>query len=463
MEIMSELHAHLHGRSRPEDVAECVLRAIGPELDARTKKLLTRAASGSYARTYEAYSSTASTFFHAVVHAEPQVAVARTLFGAAPLTATLPVLSAVECRDATRLELFVREASALIHREFGSRTKLDKRSRFALGLMKGHRWYGKRFRLLVRLEEKILRMVRADRRFDIVRISKSNLATQLDRDTFASDLASACFVAYYGSRMSVRSVFTNGSQDRPYDEIAEGLLAHCTARTPNYFAIAHALPDRKIVRHLSEEERGKLLAKAFDVLVDTADLLREVWGKSHIDRSTMIVRRGNDSSTWNESAGAWNKARESWISLLHALGMEALLERMLPGKVMRLMAADVAAWHRLSGGKVHPDTAVFAALPLPWDVLSGDATCSRALVISTCEAAGAQLEGWVGPRSERVAAPFRPTPELVHGVAVSSPALAKTLRKLGVFSGKPSSAAAQINAWIERDKHGFALLAKDEP
>lgn len=462
MEIMSDLHAHLHGRSRPEDVADCVLRAIGPRLDARTKRLLEKAAKGSYARHYQAYSSMASTFFHAVVKPAPQVALARTFFEAPPLMATLPALSDAECRDANRLELFVRETSALIHRDFGAHGRLDKRARFALGLMKGHRWYNKRVRLLVKLEQKIARMVRADRRFDLLRVSKSSLATKLQSDVFAADLDSACFIAYYVSRMSLRSVFTNGAQDRAYDEISEALFTHCAKGSPNWFAIAHAMPDRKVVKHLSEEERGKLLATAFDVLSDAAGLLREVWEKNRIDRSTMIVARGNDSSTWNESAGAWNKARESWISLLHALGMDGLLDRMLPGKVMRLMAADVAAWHRLSGGKVHPDTAVFAALPLPWDVLSGDAPCSRALVERTCEAAGASLEGWIGPRGDRVAVAFRPTPELVHGVSVSSPALAKTLRKLGVFSGKPSSAAAQINAWIERDKHGFALLAKDD-
>ena len=461
MEVMSELHAHLHGRARPEDVAECVLRAIGAELDTSTKRLLEKAARGSYARSYAAYSSMATTFFRAVVDAKPQVELARTLFASASLEASLPNLSDAECRDADQLERFVRETSALIHRAYGARGRLDKRSRFALGLMKGHRWYNKRFRLLVKLEEKIARMVRADRRFALVRASKSSLATTLSREVFEADLPSACFIAYYVSRMNLRSVFTNGAQDRAYDEIAEALFKHATRRSPNWFAIAHAMPDRPVVRHLTEEERGTLLAKAFDVLLASAELLREVWAKSRIDKRTMIVARGNDSSTWNESAGAWNKARESWISLLHALGMEALLDSMLPGKVMRLMAADVAAWHRLSGGAIHPDTAVFAALPLPWEVLAGEASCSRALVARTCEEKGAAVTGWIGPRADRVAAPFRPTPELVHGVTVSSPALAKTLRKLGVFSGKPSSAVADIDACIERDTHGFALRVRE--
>jgi hypothetical protein len=32
--------------------------------------------------------------------------------------------------------------------------------------------------------------------------------------------------------------------------------------------------------------------------------------------------------------------------------------------------------------------------------------------------------------------PFRPTPELVHGVSVGHPELARVLKKLGFFSGK---------------------------
>ena len=459
MDAISELFAHLQGRSRPEDVAECVLRAIGSRLDAKALKVVSRAARGSYARSYQAYSSMATSFFHAQVAAAPQVELAQVLFAGLEGSSSMPVLSAVECRDPQRLEDFVRQTGQLIHRTFGDRRKLDKRARYSLGLMKGHRWYNKRFRLLARLEQKIVRMVRADRRFDLVRISKSSLATRLTRAEFARDLDSACFIAYYASRMSLRSEFTCGSQVRPYDEVAEVLLAHCERGSPNYYAIAHALPETRILRHLTENERGRLLATSFDAMARSADLLEEVWEKSHIDKRTMIVARGNDSSTWNESAGAWNKARESWIAMLHALGMEGLLDRMLPGKVMRLMAADVAAWHRLSGGTIHPDTAVFSDLPLPWQVLRGEVDCSRARVKRACEAHGASVEGWTGPRSARTAVPFRPTPELLHGVTISSPTLARTMRKLGYFSGKPSSSEAQLNAWILRDAHGFALLA----
>jgi hypothetical protein len=241
MDIMTELFTHLQGRSRPEEVAECVLRALGPALDARSRAIVDRAARRSYARAGSAYSSMASEFFRAVVQPAPQVRLVHTLFAS---VADLPVLSADECRDPARLEVFVRETSALIHRAWGSRARLDKRARRALGLFKGHRWYNKRFRLLLRIEDKIARMLRADRRFDLVRVSKSSLATRLPRAVFEEDLASACFVAYLASRMSLRSVFTNGSQERAYDEIAEVLLHHALSGAPSWFALAHVHPER---------------------------------------------------------------------------------------------------------------------------------------------------------------------------------------------------------------------------
>jgi hypothetical protein len=150
----------------------------------------------------------------------------------------------------------------------------------------------------------------------------------------------------------------------------------------------------------------------FRILHDLATLLEEVWRTTEIDRETLIVRRGNDSSTWNQAAGAWNKAREHWIALLHAMGMSRLLEDLCPGKVLRLMAADVAAWHRASGGEVHPDTKVWAELPPPWEVLQRRASCTKAMVEATCRKHKVDPSGWTGPKPPKVPVPFRPTPEL---------------------------------------------------
>jgi hypothetical protein len=94
-------------------------------------------------------------------------------------------------------------------------------------------------------------------------------------------------------------------------------------------------------------------------------LLRVLWQNNDIDRQTMIVKRGNDSSTWNHAAGAWNKARDQWMQLIYALGLDSILDEICFGKVLRLMAADVAAWHFQSGGKLDPNTLVWSQLPLP--------------------------------------------------------------------------------------------------
>lgn len=136
-------------------------------------------------------------------------------------------------------------------------------------------------------------------------------------------------------------------------------------------------------------------------------------------------------------AGAWNKARDNWINLLYALGLEFVLEEVCPGKVLRLMAADVVAWHRSAGQTLDPNTQVWATLPLPWEVLAGTATCTEDLVTAACRNAGLDpvKSGWVAPRLHHVAT-FRPTPELVHGVSVGSPYLARILRQRGAFSGK---------------------------
>lgn len=160
-------------------------------------------------------------------------------------------------------------------------------------------------------------------------------------------------------------------------------------------------------------------------------------GANTFRRDSMVVKRGDDSSTWNLTAGAWNKARDNWMNLLYALGMEFVLDDLCPGKVLRLMAADVAHWHRATGGGLDPNTQVWAALPLPWEVLSSQADCTRKQVEAACAYAGLNPEksGWLAPRPHGIV-PFYPTPELVHGVAVANPYLALILRRNRVFSGK---------------------------
>jgi hypothetical protein len=138
-----------------------------------------------------------------------------------------------------------------------------------------------------------------------------------------------------------------------------------------------------------------------------------------------------------------------------------LLDDLCPGKVLRLMAADVAAWHGASGGGLHPDTRVWAALPAPWDALARKARCTRAMVEAACRNHGVDPAGWTGPRPPKLPVPFRPTPELVHGVAIGSPGLATLLREAGWFTGKMAAPVA-IPVVVDRDEHGAALRADED-
>src|SRR5262249_24618320 len=225
----------------------------------------------------------------------------------------------------------------------------------------------------------------------------------------------------------------------PYDEICEVLMQRCNCQpeTTNWWAIAHVLPNDEVIGHLDDEQKGVLLAEYFDLMNEAATFLKELWEANNLD-ADMVVRKGNDSTTWNVTAGAWNKLRDGWFSLMYALGLLDAVEQMCPGKVLRLMAADVVWWHRRSGGGLEPDTFVWKELPRPWEVFSGDVPCPKSLVESVCVNHGVHpvKSGWSAPKPGRTIEKFTPTPELVHGVVVASPLLAAVFRKAGVFSGK---------------------------
>jgi hypothetical protein len=445
------LYDAVRTRPRPEDVAELVLEALGPSLSHRERALIERAAKGSLHRVANAYSSMAADFARPV-SAEEQVRTSAAVFG-------VKKLSAANCLVPSKVEAFIRELSALVHKTFGSRRRMNRAERAQAGLFKCQRWYNKRFRILVHLEDKLRRLAWETRKYAFTRIGKSALATRIAFADLAGDLDTACFVAYLSARLSLRSTFTSGAQERAYDEIAHLLLARCErSATARWDVIAHVMPDAAVLRRLYDEDRGRLLGGWWAILVDMADMLHDVARTTRFERAAMIVSRGADSSTWNQVAGGWNKAREHWIALLYAMGMESMLDAVCPGKVMRLMAADVAAWHRAASGDVHPDTKVWAALPPPWEVVRGVASCTKGHVEAACRRHGVAEDTWIAARKGRDPVPFRPTPELVHGVAVSSAELATVLRKAGVFSGKEAKGAVD-DFEVERDAQGFAWRA----
>lgn len=451
------LYQTLDQRPRPEDIAELLLPLLRDQLTPRELATLSQATAGSVRRSIWQYTSMAEDFARPV-GGPKQALKAAELFQyswpAVPIEATAPNYS-----DPTQLQQLLEELSPRIGKTPGQNNyladRLDRQARRAAG-MEGlsRRRYNKLFRILRHLETKRQRLLQADQQRGFQLVSKHGFAHEISYDEFASDLFSAAFVAYYTARCNLRSEFTIGGQQRPYDTVSDLLFRRCRdgqpqpfflqwrkraplSTTTNWWAIAHVYPQPEVLAHLSGEQQGQLLGRWTALLNELADFLQQTWAVNTFRRESMVVKRGDDSSNWNVAAGAWNKARDNWVNLLYALGMDFVLDDVCPGKVMRLMAADVVAWHLSTGGKLDPNTQVWAALPFPWEVLSGATACTKPLVAEACRQAGLDpaKSGWLAPRPHGVV-PFRPTPELVHGVSVASPYLARILRRNRVFSGK---------------------------
>jgi hypothetical protein len=125
------------------------------------------------------------------------------------------------------------------------------------------------------------------------------------------------------------------------------------------------------------------------------------------------------------------------MNLVYALGMDYILDELCFGKVLRLIAADVAYWHHTTGSDLDVNTNVWNKLPLPREVFQGKKTCTKSLVIKYCREAeiDAEKSGWIAPRPHGIVK-FKPTPELVNGVIISNPFLAIILKQHKYFSGK---------------------------
>ncbi|MCX4672899.1 hypothetical protein OG453_40735 [Streptomyces sp. NBC_01381] len=446
--LLRELHASLTLRKRPEDVARLIqdlYAAQGTDLDTATEAALAKAAEHSLRNIWHGYTSMREEFARPV-GAQRQLARAATLFK------DLPDFPEGAGDDPARIEAVIRRAGEDIGRAYGQNDfgmdRLDRAERTAAGLGEiSKRQYNKRFRLLRRMEAKLARLIHEQRRRELTMTGKGALAHALPYELFAADPDSAAFIAYVTARGYMRSVFTNGRQRQVYDEVAEALFGRLRARPERtcWFAVAHVHPRAEVLAAVSDEDLTRLLVRWNGFLRQVADLLEDAWNRHPLERATMVVRPGDDSSTWNQAAQAWNTARAHWFALLHELGEAAILDEVCPGKVPRLMAADVAYWHRMSGGGLHPDTYVWADLPLPWEVLRGEEDCPRSLVEAVCArhrvdpVAGA----WTAPRPTAEPVAFRRTPELVHGVPVADPLMAGALRSAGIFSGKGKRAAAQ--------------------
>ncbi|MGW4679442.1 hypothetical protein ACWEOS_13350 [Micromonospora taraxaci] len=427
------LHQSLDERRRPEEVAHLVLRVVGGQLGLRERMTVGRGARA--AARWNGWSAM-STDFARPVGAARQVDAAVRLF---------------ELRDggvdpddpASLLDFSARLSESLGAVDPGRldflRDRLNREARAAVGIELSKRQYNRRFRVTQRLAAKADRLGVEQTKRQLTMVARAGFAASIDRSAFVADPWAGCFVAYLTAKRKLRREFTLAGRDNPYDDIADLLFQRCAAEpATDWWMIAQAYPTPSVLARLTDAQRGELLGRWWSTMRQVAALLKRVWSASEFDQATMVVRRGNDSSTWNLLCGAYNTARAAWIATLDAAGSLALLDASCPGKSMMLIAADLAAWHRSTGGGLHPDVGVWARLPLPWDVLDGAASCTRADVEAACADAGVDpvTSGWSGPRAQGAVGTFRPTPELVHGVSIADPAWASILRAAGAFSGK---------------------------
>ena len=466
---IESLYQAIQARPRPEDVAELIQGLIQEEIastqDPTTKRRLKKlhnalepAAKNSLKRGASRYSSMSQDFAR-VVGADKMVATAAKIF-------QIPdPPSAIECLLAENVEDFMTRVAETISATPGYvdflRDRLNREQRVAAGITLKKRPYNHRFRAIRRLKFKVMKMIKNSKKYQATRIAKSAGATKITLEELGRDQHTAYFVAYLAARMSLRSTFTCDSQVRAHDSISEALYQNAKqSQTTNWWAISLVHSQKEVLAHLSEEEKGMLLGTWTETLHMISDLLRDTYNENSFDLTNMVVRRGNDSSTWNSAAGAFNKARDQWIKLLFDLKMDGMIQFYFPGKVLRLMAADVVAWHSIGKGDegLHQDTKVWRDLPRPWEVFSGDAKCTVQMIEEACTRHGVRREGWALPHDDKQATQYTPTPELVHGVTVTSPFLASILKSAGAFSGKGTGYLVGTDVHLSAD--GKTMVAE---
>jgi hypothetical protein len=328
-------------------------------------------------------------------------------------------------------------------------------------------------RHLIRTKAAALKLGRQILLRQLLMVSVCGLSYTTSLEQMRKDPDGACFVAYWTAMRKRRRAFSLTGRDNAFDEVAAMLMERCELRSgTDWEMIARACPHPSVMARLDDVQRGQMIGEWSTWMRVAAGLLKELyeaWPTREIqpvisddmwrdrpdlmpsrearggrtvrvvDLNDMVVRKGVDSSTWNTVAGAYNAARHGWINALAAVGALDLLDSFCPGKAMRLMAADLHRWHLTQDGSgADAQTRVWASLPLPWKVLAGE-ECPADMVESHCWAQGVdpQTTGWTAPRQDSgQVAEWKPTPELVHGIAVKDPLWAGLLRRAGVFSGK---------------------------
>lgn len=462
---LKDLHAGLCNRPSPQEVARKLARMdLGDSLVGELRRL-------GHRRSWSSMTSTFAT--HPGVESAANAAI-RLVEGVAD-SAGVTIEPCADIGDVGALEEWVGAAWALLglgteeaQAAVGKTARRDAgwfrtRGGGARGAKLGHRdirgrysrdelavnlpgvssrSYLKAVRAVAHLEQRagVLRTARSME--ECVRIGKSRLATTIALEDFLASPETAAFVAYYTARLNMRTLFTYGEQARPMDELAEALLQNAQ-ESDGYRpdVVARVLTRQAVLAELSDAEKGDLLAEYWNAMLRVGAVLERTFDEKR-DRLRMVARPGENSSEWNAASRAFNQLRTGWLNLTKSLGLEAIAEEACPGKVPALVAGDVAYIHGEYALGDHADTHVWAELPLPWKVITGEEVCTADMVREACSKFGmvAEDSGWTGAYRQDELAVTLPAPELVHGVQVGCPLLATLIRKSGALSGRNSQA-----------------------
>jgi len=455
---LTQLHRSLDARLRPEDVLAIIVRGRPSAVPAEWRASFRGAGSGARP-AYPPFGidhSLMSSDFARPVGGARQVASLEKAVGLKDIGWSIKVNG----DDPAALRDLVEFVGGTLG---GNGRKLTAAERKEADIGLSARKYRRQWRAMRRLHYKADTLDRQQTMRQLELIGRSGFASTIPLERFAADPRAAHFIAYWVARRNLRRQFTLESRKNPMDTVAAWFLRQCVdAENTDWEMIAKACQNSGVMKRLTAEQLGVFFGRWFNVMTQCAGYLKEAW-PADVDKTTMIVRAGHDSSTWNTMASAYNNARVNWLACLTALDAEYMLDAACPGKVMRLMAADLAYWHRSAGSDVDPNTKVWAELPMPWEVISGERLCSRAEVEDACQAAGLDPRdsGWTAPRAmANNPVSFECTPELVHGVTVASPEWAALLRRAGVFSGKKITNDSELAAAARHGLEGGVVTSE---
>jgi hypothetical protein len=155
------------------------------------------------------------------------------------------------------------------------------------------------------------------RQRELVLTGRSGFAARISLDRFRADPVTACFVAYFTARKNVRRAFTLAGRGNPVDQLAQGLLdAAMAGLRADWEMLGWVYPRPAVLARLAPLQLGTLLGDWHAVMAATAGELERAWpGDEHVNRMTMIVRPGMDSSSWNIMAQAFSSARAALARL----------------------------------------------------------------------------------------------------------------------------------------------------